>query len=36
MESGFGTRQSFNSAVKKIKGVSPGKYFENIMQQPKK
>ncbi|MDF0693606.1 helix-turn-helix transcriptional regulator [Aquirufa ecclesiirivi] len=31
MESGFGTRQSFNSAVKKIKGVSPGKYFENIL-----
>lgn len=32
MESGFGTRQSFNSAIKKIKGVSPGKYFENIIQ----
>ncbi|RXK52455.1 helix-turn-helix domain-containing protein [Aquirufa rosea] len=30
IESGFGTRQSFNSAVKKIKGVSPGKYFEKI------
>lgn len=31
MESGFGTRQSFNSAVKKIKGVSPGKYFDDIL-----
>ncbi|MFL0162611.1 helix-turn-helix transcriptional regulator [Aquirufa salirivi] len=26
-ESGFGTRQSFNAAVKKLKGVSPGQYF---------
>ncbi|MHA8086673.1 helix-turn-helix domain-containing protein [Aquirufa sp. Wall-65K1] len=31
LESGFGTRQSFNSAVKKIKGVSPGKYFSEFL-----
>lgn len=31
LESGFGTRQSFNSAVKKIKGVSPGQYFSEFL-----
>ncbi|MFY9158463.1 helix-turn-helix domain-containing protein [Aquirufa ecclesiirivi] len=30
-ESGFGTRQSFNAAVKKLKGVSPGQYFAKYM-----
>ncbi|CAM4116147.1 helix-turn-helix domain-containing protein [Cytophagaceae bacterium 50C-KIRBA] len=30
-ESGFGTRQSFNTAVKKLKGVSPGQYFAKYM-----
>ncbi|MHA8052606.1 helix-turn-helix transcriptional regulator [Aquirufa sp. OSTEICH-129A] len=30
-ESGFGTRQSFNAAVKKLKGVSPGQYFAKYL-----
>ncbi|WP_276344463.1 helix-turn-helix transcriptional regulator [Aquirufa aurantiipilula] len=30
-ESGFGTRQSFNAAVKKLKGESPGQYFARYM-----
>ncbi|RXK52454.1 helix-turn-helix domain-containing protein [Aquirufa rosea] len=31
LESGFGTRQSFNAAVKKIKGVSPSQYFSEYL-----
>lgn len=30
-KSGFGTRQSFNAAVKKLKGESPGQYFARYM-----